>query len=45
MIGATGGYPTPVTTGNAYARGVLEQLMPIPERDFRLSADGYPPTP
>jgi hypothetical protein len=41
MIAATGGYPSPVTSGNAYARDVLEALMPIPEPEFRLSADGY----
>jgi len=41
MIAAVGGYPCPVTSGNAYARQVLEELMPIPEDEFRLSADGY----
>jgi glycosyltransferase involved in cell wall biosynthesis len=41
MIAAAGGYPSPVTTGNAYARALLTELMPIPEDEFRLSADGY----
>jgi hypothetical protein len=41
MIAAAGGYPSPVTTGNAYARALLTQLMPIPADEFRLSADGY----
>lgn len=37
----TGWYTTPVTSGNAYARSVLARLLPIPEDDFRISADGY----
>lgn len=37
----TGRYTTPVTTGNAYGRAVLEQVMPIPEEEFALCADGY----
>ena len=41
MIAEAGGYPWPVTTGNAFARHALERLMPIPEDEFRLSADGY----
>jgi glycosyltransferase involved in cell wall biosynthesis len=41
MIAAAGGYIWPVTTGNAYNRGVLEQLMPIPEQEFRGTPDGY----
>jgi len=41
LIAARGGYTTPVTSGNAYARGVLDALLPIPEQDFRISADGY----
>lgn len=36
-----GRYPTTVTTGLAFARNALEQVMPIPERDFDRSADGY----
>ena len=38
---ARGSYVTPVTTGNAFSRGVLDQLLPIPERDFRNTNDGY----
>lgn len=34
-------YTTPVTSGNAFARQALEQVMPIPEAAFRISADGY----
>jgi hypothetical protein len=41
MIAAAGGYVCPVTSGNAYGRAVLEQLMPIPEAEFRAAADGY----
>lgn len=38
---ATGRYVTPVTTGNAFRRSVLERLLPIPEDDFRNTDDGY----
>jgi Glycosyl transferase family 2 len=38
---ATGRYEGAVTSGNAFARGVLEKVIPIPEDDFRISADGY----
>jgi glycosyltransferase involved in cell wall biosynthesis len=41
VIAANGGYVWPVTTGNAYNRAVLEQLMPIPEVEFRGTPDGY----
>jgi glycosyltransferase involved in cell wall biosynthesis len=40
-IAASGGYVCPVTSGNAFGRSLLEQAMPIPEDDFRVSADGY----
>jgi len=36
-----GRYVTPVMSGNAYPRRVLEQILPIPEEAFRISADGY----
>jgi glycosyltransferase involved in cell wall biosynthesis len=36
-----GRYSTTVTTGLAFARTALEQVMPIPERAFDRSADGY----
>ncbi|MGY1846859.1 MULTISPECIES: glycosyltransferase family 2 protein [unclassified Blastococcus] len=38
---ATGHYVTPVTTGNAFRRVVLEKVLPIPEADFRNTNDGY----
>lgn len=37
----TGRYVTPVTTGNAFRRTVLEAILPIPEQDFRNTNDGY----
>lgn len=30
-----------VTSGNAFARATLAAILPIPEADFRISADGY----
>lgn len=36
-----GRYSTTVTTGLAFSRTALEQVMPIPERAFDRSADGY----
>ena len=33
-IATRGGYETPVTSGNAYPRGLLEQLFPVPH-EFR----------
>lgn len=38
---STGRYETSVTSGNAFARTVLERILPMPEGDFRLAADGY----
>lgn len=38
---AKGRYGTPVTSGNAFSRAVLDEIFPIPEAEFRLSADGY----
>ncbi len=37
----TGRYVTPVTTGNAFRRTVLERILPIPVDDFRNTNDGY----
>jgi hypothetical protein len=37
----TGAYVTVPTSGNCYARWALDQLMPVPEQDFKFSADGY----
>lgn len=36
-----GRYVTPVTSGNAYARAALDQVLPIPEGEFRNTNDGY----
>jgi glycosyltransferase involved in cell wall biosynthesis len=38
---ASGRYTTPVMSGNAFARGVLERILPMPEAEWRISADGY----
>lgn len=32
---------SPPTSGNAWARSFLELVMPIPEQDHRIAADGY----
>ena len=37
----TGRYLTPVTTGNAFSRRALAQVMPVPEATYRICADGY----
>jgi glycosyltransferase involved in cell wall biosynthesis len=37
----TGGYVTPVMSGNAFTREVLERILPIPEAEWRIAADGY----
>jgi glycosyltransferase involved in cell wall biosynthesis len=36
-----GCYNTPVTSGNAFNSVILEKVLPIPESDFQLAADGY----
>jgi len=36
-----GRYETTVTSGNAFARDTLAKILPVPEDDFRISADGY----
>ncbi|WNZ47626.1 glycosyltransferase [Leptolyngbya boryana CZ1] len=36
-----GRYITSVTSGNAYSRTALEAVMPIPEAEFKIAADGY----
>ena len=38
---ATGRYETAVTSGNAFARRALEKIMPVPEEEFRMGAEGY----
>lgn len=37
----SGYFPSTVTSGMAFARPVLAQIMPIPEEDFFQGADGY----
>ena len=32
---------TPPTSGNAFSRGVLEKILPMPAADWRICADGY----
>lgn len=36
-----GRYVATVTSGNAFSREALAQILPVPEADFRISADGY----
>lgn len=36
-----GYYITPVCSGNAFSRAALDQILPIPEAEFRRGADGY----
>lgn len=38
---AAGRYEAVVTSGNAFSRAALEQILPMPEDDFRICADGY----
>src|SRR5262249_12374307 len=38
---ATGRYQCPVTSGNAWSAAVLKKILPVPEEEFRLCADGY----
>jgi hypothetical protein len=32
---------SPPTSGNAWSRELLDRLLPVPEDEFRISADGY----
>jgi glycosyltransferase involved in cell wall biosynthesis len=32
---------TPPTSGNAFSRGVLEKILPMPEAEWRICADSY----
>lgn len=41
LLLSKGRYHTAVTSGNAFDRKVLDRLLPIPEVEFRISADGY----
>lgn len=37
----TGIFPSPPTSGNAFARAVLELIMPVPEGDWTIGPDAY----
>lgn len=37
----TGRFEATVTSGNAFSRRTLDAILPVPEEDFRISADGY----
>lgn len=41
FLATRGRYSTTVTSGLAFARAALDQVMPIPEHAFNRSADGY----
>jgi hypothetical protein len=41
LLLATGRYETTVTSGNAFPRSTLSAILPVPEEEFRISADGY----
>lgn len=41
LLLSAGRYETTVTSGNAFSRAALERVLPIPEVEFRISADGY----
>jgi glycosyltransferase involved in cell wall biosynthesis len=36
-----GRYVSPVMSGNSFSRHVLEAIFPIPEKDYKIAADGY----
>ena len=38
---AIGRYETAVTSGNAFPRGTLEKILPVPEAEFRMGAEAY----
>jgi hypothetical protein len=41
LLLAAGRYETAVTSGNAFSRDALEKILPIPQDEFRIAADGY----
>ncbi|MGB3614040.1 MAG: hypothetical protein WBA10_09620, partial [Elainellaceae cyanobacterium] len=41
LLLSKGRYRTTVTSGLSFSRSALSEIMPIPEQDFRISADGY----
>lgn len=34
-------YPSPPTSGNAFSRSFLQEILPMPEQPWRISADSY----
>lgn len=38
---AKGRYGTSVTSGNGFSRAVLDKILPVPENEFKIAADGY----
>ena len=38
---AEGRYVTPTMSGNVFPRTTLDRILPVPEAEFRISADGY----
>jgi hypothetical protein len=38
---AHGRYVSPVTSGNAFSRAALDAVLPMPEDEYRIAADGY----
>lgn len=41
MLLEKGSYETAVTSGNAFSRAALDQIFPVPEEEFPISADSY----
>jgi hypothetical protein len=41
LILSSGTYLNSPTSGNAFARDVLTRTLPMPEHEWRISADGY----
>jgi hypothetical protein len=41
ILVSRGRYESTVTTGNAFTRTTLFSILPVPEKEFRISADGY----
>ena len=41
LLMSSGRYETTVTSGNAFSRTTLAAILPVPEKEFRISADGY----
>jgi hypothetical protein len=41
LLLSRGRYENTVTSGNGFARTTLSSILPVPEKEFRISADGY----